>query len=32
MIFEKLKWKPEILFDDGLAETIEWIRKLGYQK
>jgi nucleoside-diphosphate-sugar epimerase len=31
-IFEKLKWKPEILFDDGLAETIEWIRKLGYQK
>jgi UDP-glucose 4-epimerase len=27
-IFEKLKWKPEISFDYGLFETIEWIKKL----
>jgi len=31
-IFEKLKWQPEIPFDDGLLETIEWIKKLGYRK
>jgi nucleoside-diphosphate-sugar epimerase len=28
-INEKLDWKPLISLKDGLAETIEWIRKRG---
>ncbi len=26
-IFQKLKWKPQINFDDGLQETIEWVKR-----
>jgi UDP-glucose 4-epimerase len=29
-IIEKLDWKPRISFRDGIAETIEWIRKRGH--
>lgn len=26
-IYEKLGWKPQISFDDGLLETMEWIKQ-----
>ena len=26
-IYEKLGWKPQVSFDDGLLETMEWIKK-----
>ena len=26
-IYEKLGWTPKISFDDGLLDTIEWIKR-----
>jgi len=31
-IQEKLGWKPQISFDDGLLETIEWIKENYFSK
>jgi len=29
-IRQKLKWKPEIQFEDGLSETIDWIKNYSF--